>query len=433
VTALVVLGLVLAATSVAASRLAEREAVNDAANTANVLAGVVQPAITDGLLAGDPAAYQAFDKVIRDSVLPNRIVRVKLWTADGMVVYADEQRLVGQRFPLGADQQEALRSKQTRAEVSELDRTENEYERYGGKLLEVYRPVWAPSGQVLLFEVYGEYTPVRDRTDDLWRGLAGLIASGLLLLLVLLAPILWRVLDRLRDAQRQREQLLQRAVDASDAERRRIAATIHDGPVQELVASSLAITGAAQQASAAGQSGLAEDIREAAATVRSGVASLRSLLVDIYPDRLADAGLLAALVDLVGPLRSRGVTTHVEVDRADVEALDPASQRLVYAVAREALANVVKHSGACTVSVALHPVPPSAAGARAAYELVVSDNGRGFDVDTGRAKPGHLGLRMVTDLARDHGALLQLASAPGQGTRWRLVLTPDDTDDGGMP
>jgi two-component system NarL family sensor kinase len=426
VAALVVFGLVLIGTSVAASRLAEREAVNDAAHTANLLAqAVVQPALTEALVAGDQAAYAAFDRIVRDSVLPNNIVRVKLWKPDGTIVYADETRLVGQRFPLDPEQLDVLTTPQTKAEVSDLDRSENEFERYGGKLLEVYRPVWSPSGQPLLFEVYGAYAPVAERTSDLWRGLAGLLASSLLLLFVLMTPILWKVLGRLRQAHEQREALLRRAVDASEEERRRIAATLHDGPVQELVASSLVVAGVAEQAAAAGQPAMADDIREAGGTVRATVASLRSLLVDLYPDRLADAGLAAAVDDLARPLRSRGTTVTVDLDPATVVALDEESTHLIYRVTRECLRNVAKHAGACTVSVTL-----AREVSTRHTELVVEDNGVGFDVAASRTRHGHFGLRVLTDLAEGAGAVLQVASAPGVGTRWRLLLPPPS---GGMP
>ena len=50
----------------------------------------------------------------------------------------------------------------THAEVSDLTRPENRYETGGGKLLEVYRPVWTPSGQPLLFETYMPYDSVTD-------------------------------------------------------------------------------------------------------------------------------------------------------------------------------------------------------------------------------------------------------------------------------
>src|SRR4051794_16774694 len=99
VAALAVFVAVVVGASFAASRLAEREAVNDAAHTTNLLAlAVVQPVLQDALLTGDAAAYDALDKVVRERVLPNGIVRVKLWAPDGRIVYADETRLVGQHF-----------------------------------------------------------------------------------------------------------------------------------------------------------------------------------------------------------------------------------------------------------------------------------------------------------------------------------------------
>ena len=54
----------------------------------------------------------------------------------------------------------------------------------------------------------------------------GLLASALVALLL---PIMWGLLSRLRNAQDQRAELLERAVDASNDERRRIAGTLHDG------------------------------------------------------------------------------------------------------------------------------------------------------------------------------------------------------------
>jgi len=429
--ALAVFAVVVVGTSFAASRLAEREAVNDAAHTTNLLAlSVVQPAVTDALLAGDRAAYDSLDRVVRESVLPNGIVRVKLWKPDGTVVYADESRLVGQRFTLGEEQRDTLANPQTRAEVSDLDRSENEFERYGGKLLEVYRPVWTPSGTELLFEVYGDYAPVQARAFELWRGLAGVLASSLLLLLVLMAPVIWRLLDRLQAAQSQREGLLRRAVDASDGERRRIAADLHDGPVQDLVASSLAVSGAAEAARAEGRGSLASTVAEAGSTVRSSVASLRSLLVDIYPARLADAGLAAAIADLTRPLQGRGITVEVHIDDAAVARLSGTEQQVVHRVTRECLRNVVKHAEATRVVVSLSLGAPTGSAElplpgdrrRQPVVLAIDDDGVGLDPATLPSQGRHFGLRVMADLATDVGAVLRVSSSPGGGTRWRLAL-----------
>ena len=153
--------------SLASQRLAEREAVNDAANTADVLAeAVISPALSDALVDGDAATLAAFDATVRERVLGPRIVRVKLWSPDGRVVYADEAQLLGRTFALSEDQRAALADPQTKAEVSHLDGSENQFET-GGRLLEVYRPVWTPDGRQLLFETYSPYDSVQQRSSQL--------------------------------------------------------------------------------------------------------------------------------------------------------------------------------------------------------------------------------------------------------------------------
>jgi nitrate/nitrite-specific signal transduction histidine kinase len=55
--------------------------------------------------------------------------------------------------------------------------------------------------------------------------------------------------------------------------------------------------------------------------------------------------------------------------------------------------------------------------------LSIDDDGVGFVAEEGLAREGHFGLRVLTDLARDAGAALRLATAPGHGTHWRLGLS----------
>lgn len=411
---LVVLLVVGVLGTLAARRLAEREAVNDAAAMADVLAeAVIQPSLTDALLTGSPSAVQAMEAVVRERVLGPSVVRVKLWSAQGEVLYADEPALVGRSFALSAQQRRVLATPRTRAEISDLAEAENQFES-GDRLLEVYRPVWTPSGTEVLFEVYAPYSSVGQRAGQLTRGFAGVTLSSLLLLVVLVAPILWHLTQRLRRAQSQRELLLERALDASAGERRRIAASLHDGPVQELAATSFTVAGAAARAESSQHRALADDLHAAATGVRSSIRALRSLLVDIYPPSLAGAGLPAALDDLAQSVRSPQLVVHLDV--ADDVGLDLDQQRLVYRIAQECLRNAAKHAGPCTVTVTL-------AREAAGVALDVVDDGIGFNA-TAAAPEGHFGLSLMSDLASDAGALLQVASAPGHGTHWRLVL-PD--------
>ncbi|NUO34456.1 MAG: integral membrane sensor signal transduction histidine kinase [Dermatophilaceae bacterium] len=422
--ALAVFALVVVGTSFAASRLAERQVLNDVAHRTNLLAlAVIQPALDDRLLEGDSAAFRAFDNVVRVRVVPNGIKRVKLWTIDGTIVYSDEASLVGKHYVLDKEQLNTLAHPRTQAEATDLNRSENEFERNDGKLLEVYQPVWTPNGTELLFEVYGDYEPVQERAFDLWRGLAGVLATSLMLLLVLMIPVMWRLLDRLDAAQHQREALLLRAIEASARERRRIAADLHDGPVQDLVASSLAVSGAAEVERAAGRTGLAATITEAAATVRASVASLRSLLVDIYPERLADAGLSTTLADLARPLSGRGIEVDVDVDEAVAARLSEVAQQLAHRVARECLRNVVRHADACHVTIRLGPNDDDPAHP---VLLSVEDDGIGFDPDILPRLEGHFGIRVLADLATEVGAVLRVSSFRGRGTTWQLALPVEE-------
>ena len=91
-------GLVGIATAIASRRVGEREAIADARSATLVKAqGLVEPVLTDALLTGDPAAFARVDSVVKAGVLDHSVVRVKIWTADGVIVYSDEPRLVGAR------------------------------------------------------------------------------------------------------------------------------------------------------------------------------------------------------------------------------------------------------------------------------------------------------------------------------------------------
>lgn len=410
---------VAAISALTARRAAEREAVNDALQITDVLAqSVVQPQLRDGITSADPevaaAARAGLDSVVRSQLLSRTLIRVKLWDSDGRIVYSDEPRLIGERFALDEEELEALNKPSTEAEVTDLSAPENRFERAAAtKLLEVYRPVWTPSHHALLFETYSRYDAVTARSGQLTRAFGGITLTSLLLFLVAQAPLTWALVSRVRRAQAEREAWLARAVTASDAERRRIAATLHDGAVQELAASAFLVAGSADRARSQGDTDLAGRLDLAASSVRSSIGGLRSLLVDIYPPSLRTSGLAAALTDLAAPLRSRGMT--VTIDIPDDAALDPQVEAVMYRVAQETLRNVARHADARTVGVSLTLDPPV---------LEIADDGVGFDARAVLAAPeeGHFGLRLIADQAATLGAALLLHSTPGGGTRWRLEV-----------
>jgi len=379
------------------------EAIRNARENAELAGrGVVAPVLTPALLRGDPAAIAQVDRVVRRGILRSRIVRVKIWDASGRIVYSDEHRLIGSRYASGAGELRDLALGQTAAEVSDLSRPENRFERPFHKLLEVYLVIRGPHGAPLLFETYDRYSSVAASGRKLWLAFVPAILGTLALLWLVQLPLAWRGARQLREHQAQRERLLQRAIESSELERRRIARDLHDGAVQELAGVSYNLTAAAQEVHNAEAASL---LGEAGEATRRTIRELRSLLVDIYPPDLHRTGLGPALRDLVAPLGPRGIEASVDVP--DHLVLRAELETLLYRCAQEALRNVVKHSGASHVHVRVETNDDRA-------RLVVTDDGRGFD---GAADEGHLGLRVLSDLAHEAGGDLKLDSLPQAGTR----------------
>jgi two-component system, NarL family, sensor kinase len=414
--ALVIAGAVALAGTLVSRHLAEQQAVHEVAQLTDVLAeAVVQPALTDPMPADPALARAVLDPLVHARLLSTGVVRVKIWTPSGTVLYSDEPRLIGVQFGLEDEARAAFGSPQLKAGVSDLSRPENRYERSQGTMLEVYRPVWTPSGQPLLFETYFHYDTVTSRSHELWRGFAGVMVSALAALLVLLVPLVWVLQLRSRRARLQNEQLLHRASEASDDERRRIAATLHDGVVQQLAAASFIASGEAERATASGDPRRAAGLHTVAGTVRDSIAGLRSLLVDIYPPSLHSSGLAVALRDLVRTAASGGIELVTEIDDAVADALPPPAQEAAFRVAQEALRNVARHAGATRVIVRLVAADDELA------LLEVEDDGRGFD-PAAAVTHGHFGLTLMSDAARGVGAGLAFDVPPTGGTLLRMEL-----------
>jgi signal transduction histidine kinase len=420
IAALVVLALVGVVGALVSRQVAQQQAMHDVAELTDVLAQtVLQPALTDDMRDSPAAAQSGLGQLVPDRVLSATLVRVKLWSPEGTVLYSDEPQLVGRTFTLDDEARRALTVPQTDASVSDLDRPENQFERSQGKLLEVYRPVWTPGGHPLLFETYFRYDTVSQRSHGLWLGFVGIIVSSLAALLLLLTPIVWSLLRRTQRAQEQRQALTKRALASSDAERARIAASLHDGVVQDLVAANLQLSGQARRAAATGDLERGADLTQAAATVRASIGSLRSLLVEIYPPNLADAGLVAALRDLAATLDRPGTAIVFELDDDAIARLAPPQSEAVFRVVQETVRNATKHAGASTITVSI-------SGQAEWVEISVTDDGAGFDpaaaidAQDERRRDGHLGLLLLTDAATAANAALQVSSGPGLGTNYEM-------------
>jgi two-component system NarL family sensor kinase len=372
--------------------------------------------LSDGIVRGDRAALRRLDDLVEGQILGGPIVRVKLWTKRGVILYSDEDALIGKRYPLEAEELALFRNGGAEAELSDLRKPENRYERAQGKLLEAHTMIRTPDGTQLLFEIYQRFGSVSASGERLLGVLAPPLLGGLLVLILFQVPLAWSMARRLQRGHGEREALLSSAVEASAQERRRIAADLHDGVVQEVAGVAFGLAPLAADAERRGDAPAARALRQAIETLRHGVRSLRTLLVEIHPPNLESAGLQVALSDLLSPLEADGVATTLEVDDARNGAA--ADDALVYRVAREAIRNAQVHGRPASVAVSVtHPSPH-------ATRLVVRDDGRGFAPEARRRSEqhGHLGLTLLEGIVAQADGTLVVRSAPGEGTTVQLEL-----------
>jgi two-component system, NarL family, sensor kinase len=369
--------------------------------------GVVEPMLTDGMLSGSAQARAPLDRLVAGALKQSgSIVRVKIWSRDGEILYSDQPKLIGERYELEAKERWIFTNGGVQADLSDLTKPENRYERSDRQLLEVYLRIRTPSGRPVLWEQYERFSSLDASASQLLRKLAGPLVAAALVLLAVQIPLAWAMAERLRRSQRERERLLLGAIEASANERRRIAAELHDGVVQDLAGVTFGLAAEAEGA---------PSLTTAVDRLRACLRGLRSLLVEIHPANLQASGLRSALVDLAAPLTAGGVETTLEIDepiplRAETEAL-------LYRTAREALRNVAVHSEATRVSISL-----GAHDGRA--RLVIDDDGRGFTPAelAARRQDGHVGLALVEELAAHAGGSLAIDSRPGSGTRLTLEV-----------
>jgi signal transduction histidine kinase len=206
------------------------------------------------------------------------------------------------------------------------------------------------------------------------------------------------------------------------AERSRLARELHDAVTQTLFSASL-IAEVLPRLWAKDPERGKQQLEEVRLLARGALAEMRSLLLELRPEALAQAKMDDLLSQLGRAMTGRtGVPVSVT---ADVQCSLPAKVQIaLYRIAQEALNNAAKHAEASQVDVRFQCDAGQA-------ELSIHDDGRGFDVENIPA--GRLGLGIMPERAASIGAKLQIESEPGRGTQVSVVWTIDDgqrtTDD----
>jgi two-component system, NarL family, sensor kinase len=409
VTALLVLLVVSAGTIWLSERIARANALAEAERSAERLATLLVAPVLSEALAGVPGRWEELDRDVLNRMSDGSVTRMVVWRANGEVLYASDPQLIGRQFRVSADLRAAIGG-DTVSDVDEAPETGNGRPEAS---LEVYTPLDA-NGERFAFEAYFAYEGI-DRQAALLRGEIIPMAIGALVLLqVVQIPIATSLARRVRRQEAERAELMRRNVEASDRERRAIAADVHDGPVQDLAGVSYALS--------ALRGALPEErqptVDRLVGAIRHAVQSLRRLMVDIYPPDLSGPGLGTAISDAADGLRAEGI--DVLMDTGPLPEMTSDSAAVLYRTAKEALINAGKHAQASHVWITLEEAELDGA---AAVRLEIADDGVGFPAEgTDKRAEGHFGLSLLRDRVLDLGGTVALEDRQGGGALLTAVV-----------
>jgi signal transduction histidine kinase len=205
-------------------------------------------------------------------------------------------------------------------------------------------------------------------------------------------------------AQNAGEEALRRSLEASEAERGRWARELHDETLQQLAGLRMLLAGARRSGD---RDRIDAALEAALEQLTTGIGDLRSLITDLRPAALDELGLEPALESLAD-------RCEVDID-LQVELVGrptPEIESTVYRLVQEALTNVTKHARAQNVEVRVHD-------GDTAIEVLVRDDGRGFDSELRTSGFGLVGMRERLALV---SGTLDIDTRPDGGTSVRASI-----------
>ncbi|MBI2949074.1 MAG: sensor histidine kinase, partial [Verrucomicrobia bacterium] len=210
----------------------------------------------------------------------------------------------------------------------------------------------------------------------------------------------------LNEEMQARSRVEQAVLEISGQEQRRIAHELHDGLGQHLTYAAFKAKMLAEDLNSSGlpQARPAEEIVQ---LLNQGTQQVRTFARGLDPIDVEASGLTAALERLVKETEALGhIRCGFTFSRVDLP-LEPFAGLQIYRIAQEALNNTVKHGKSRCVEVELNVRPGE-------LSLKITDDGIGFDVMS-RGNQG-MGIEIMRYRARRLGGVLEITSAPNQGT-----------------
>lgn len=207
-------------------------------------------------------------------------------------------------------------------------------------------------------------------------------------------------------------------ISAAAAERQRLARDLHDAVTQTLFSASL-IAEVLPRLWDKRPDDARKRLDELRELTRGALAEMRTLLLELRPSTLTEVELSELLRQLTEAMIARARLPVTLTIDGEPPTLPPDVQLALYRIAQEALNNVTKHAQASAVSVDLKIDDDL-------LTLRIEDNGRGFDPST--IPPDHMGVSIMRERAETIGAVLEIDSQPGKGTRLQVQWTANSKE-----
>lgn len=203
---------------------------------------------------------------------------------------------------------------------------------------------------------------------------------------------------------------------AAEGERGRWARELHDETLQSLAGVQINLSVGRRAGDLQALEGV---VGQAAEDLKEAIANLRSLVTDLRPAALDHLGLAAAIEALCERASSHGLQIDTALDLAYEEGREPTRhapelETAIYRIIQEALTNASKHGHAKRAVIEAFESPT-------AIELMVRDDGDGFDPGSSTAGFGLLGMRERVGLL--NGTVV-VKSSPGAGTTVTASFPP---------
>lgn len=231
-----------------------------------------------------------------------------------------------------------------------------------------------------------------------------------------------RLYQSLKDRESRVSALLRFAIQAQEQERRRVAADIHDGFLQDLSAVFLKAENAKMQLVRDNVDAALSALSDIQEMIRDEVKAIRDFIFEVRPPSLDQIGLGPTIKAMVDHVSGEHSLDGVFEQLGQARRLPEAIEAIVYRTAQEAIRNVAKHAAARSFRVTLEQTETEVI-------LVVGDDGRGIDEPSPPSSTGgltrHFGIETMRERVELAGGRFQIGRASTSGTEVRAVIPVD--------